>query len=343
MKTRFTMEVLALAGLAAGLVVTSGCKTTYSDNGDLSLTPMPNSLSPEPQGNVTYPTPESEKPQPYYKAHPEAVAALDKYTAKTPAAPATAPGYSTYVVKSGESLSKIANAHGFRYVDVLAVNPGIDPNKIRVGQTIVLPAAGTAKPIAQSSSAATAKTASAAGGTYVVQKGDILGRIAKKFSVKVADLKKANGLTSDKIVVGQKLVIPGAKAQAKTSTAFAPAQPKVGAKPVASKPQKTEEPKVEAPKVAVTNVKPVEPPAIVPPTPAPVDPPAVQPDAVPPAPPAPSAAPKGTPYVVQEGQDLFDIAVRWGVSASDIKEFNNLKSDTVTPGQTILIPPPKAE
>ena len=346
MKTRFTMEVLALAGIAAGLVVTSGCKTTYSDNGDLSLTPMPNSLSPEPQGNVTYPTPESEKPQPYYKAHPEAVAALDKYTAKTPAAPSAAPGYSTYVVKSGESLSKIANAHGFRYVDVLAVNPGINPNKIRVGQTIVLPAAGTAKPIAKSASATPAKTASAAGGTYVVQKGDILGRIANKFGVKVADLKKANGLTSDKIVIGQKLVIPGAKTAAKALPAVAPVSPKVGAtntKLAATKPQKAEEPKVDAPKPVVTDVKPVEPPAIVPPPPAPVAPPAVLPEAVPPAPPAPPVAPKGTPYVVQEGQDLFDISVKWGVSAADVKALNNLQSDTLTPGQTILIPPPKAE
>ena len=345
MKTRFTIEVLALAGLAAGLVLTSGCKTTYSDNGDLSLTPMPNSLSPEPQGNVTYPTPESEKPQPYYKAHPEAVAALDKYTAKTPAAPATAPGYSTYVVKSGESLSKIANAHGFRYVDVLAVNPGIDPNKIRVGQTIVLPGAGTAKPISQSASATTAKTASAAGGTYVVQKGDILGRIANKFSVKVADLKKANGLTSDKIVVGQKLVIPGAKAVAKTLPVAAPVQPKVGAasvKPVADKPQKTVEPKEAAPTPAAPQVKTVEPPAIVPPTPTPVPPPQIQPEPTP-APAPKQDAPKGTPYVVQEGQDLFDIAVKWGVSASDIKTLNNLQSDTLAAGQTILIPPPKAE
>ncbi len=346
MKTRFTVEVLALAGVAAGLAVTTGCRTVHSDNADLSLAPMPASLSPEPAGNVTYPTPAAEKPQPYYIAHPQEVAALDKAPVAH-AAPSRVAGqsYSTYTVKAGDSLSKIAVANGFRTADVLAVNPGLNANKIRVGQTIVLPGAAKAKAAVQKTSAKAPAAASAAEGSYVVQKGDILGRIANKFGVKVADLKKANGLTSDKIVVGQKLVIPGAKTAAKTSAALAPAQPKVGAtstKPVASKPQKTEEPKVEAPKVAVTDVKPVEPPAIVPPTPAPVDPPAVQPEVTPPAPPAP-AAPKGTPYVVQEGQDLFDIAVRWGVSASDIKEFNNLKSDTVTPGQTILIPPPKAE
>ena len=346
MKTRFTAEILALAGIAAGLAVTSGCKTTYSDNGDLSLTPMPASLEPEPQGNVTYPTAESEKPQPYYKAHPEAVAALDKYTAKTPAATVAPSGYSTYVVKSGESLSKIANAHGFRYVDVLAVNPGINPNKIRVGQTIFLPGAGTAKTVAKTASAVPAKAASAVGGTYVVQKGDILGRIANKFGVKVADLKKANGLTSDKIVVGQKLVIPGAKTTAKALPTVAPVQPTVGAtttRAVTNKPQKAEEAKVAVPTPAAPEVKSVEPPAIVPPTPAPVAPPTVQVD--PPAPvatPVP-AVPKGTPYVVQEGQDLFDIAVKWGVSVEDIKKVNNLQSDTLTSGQTILIPSPKAD
>ena len=339
MKTRFTVEVLALAGLAAGLVVTSGCKTTYSDNADLSLTPMPESLAPEPVGNITYADPETAKPQPYYIAHPEAVAALDKAPAKVAAAQAAGAGYSTYVVKPGESLSKIAAAHGFRTADVLAVNPGLNPNKIRAGQTIVLPGAGAAKPVA-TKAAAPAKTASAAGGTYVVQKGDILGRIANKHGVKLADLKKANGLTSDKIVVGQKLIIPGAKAESKPAAAVAAAKP---AKLVATEP-KAQPAKVNAaaPTPAAPEVKPADPPAIVPPTPTAVPPPPLQLD--PPAPtPPPPEAPKGTPYVVQEGQDLFDISVKWGVSAADIKAFNKLDSDKVVPGQTILIPPPKAE
>ena len=337
MKTRFTVEVLALAGLAAGLAVTSGCKTTYSDNGDLSLTPMPSSLSPEPGGNVTYPTPVAEKPQPYYIAHPEAVAALDKAPAKAPAAPVAAPGYTTYVVKPGESLSKIAVAHGFRTADVLAANPGLNANKIRAGQTIVLPGAGGAKPVQK---AAPAKAVSATGGTYVVQKGDILGRIANKHGVKLADLKKANGLTSDKIVVGQKLVIPGAKPEVKPAPA--PAKKSVPAElkpaPAQLKPTAPTQ-KADPPAAPVPDVGVVPPPAI--PT-ASVPPPVV--NAEPPAPPAPApAAPKGTPYVVQEGQDLFDISVKWGVSAIDVKKLNNLQSDTLVPGQTILIPPPKAE
>lgn len=341
MKTRFTVEVLALAGLAAGLVATSGCKTMYSDSSDLSLTPMPKSLSPEPMGDVTYPTPESEKPQPFYISHPEAVAALDKVPAKTPAAPVAAPaGYSTYVVKQGESLSKIAANHGFRTIDVLALNPGINPDKIKVGQTIYLPVAGTVKPVPKTQPHA--KTA-AGGNTYVVQKGDILGRIANKFKVKLADLKKANGLTSDKIVVGQKLVIPGAKAEPKSNTSEKPKPAKV----VATEPKVTPPPRhqandAKAPTPNTQRVTTVDPPIIEPPTPAIVTPPPVIPN--PPAPPSPAPAPqKGTPYVVQEGQDLFDISVQWGVSAADVKAFNHLDSDKVVPGQTIMIPPPKAD
>ena len=157
--------------------------------------------------------------------------------------------------------------------------------------------------------------------------------------MKVADLKKANGLTSDKIVVGQKLVIPGAKAaQPKTDVKVQPpkvpaAQPKAESKPAVAPVAQPAVAPVAQPAVAPV-VKDVAPPAIVAPTPAPLAPPTVE--ATPPA-------AKGTPYVVQEGQDLFDISVKWGVSATEIKALNNLTSDDVTPGQTLMIPAPRAE
>lgn len=43
--------------------------------------------------------------------------------------------------------------------------------------------------------------------TYVVKKGDYLGRIASKHHVTVAQLKAWNGLRSDNIAIGQKLII----------------------------------------------------------------------------------------------------------------------------------------
>ncbi len=46
------------------------------------------------------------------------------------------------------------------------------------------------------------------GNEYAVQKGDTLTSIAKNKGVTIADLRKANNLTSDSLKVGQKLVIP---------------------------------------------------------------------------------------------------------------------------------------
>jgi murein DD-endopeptidase MepM/ murein hydrolase activator NlpD len=48
----------------------------------------------------------------------------------------------------------------------------------------------------------------ATGSEHVVQKGETLTSIAKNYSVTIAELRKANNLTSDTLKVGQKLVIP---------------------------------------------------------------------------------------------------------------------------------------
>mgnify|MGYP000036928844 FL=1 len=53
-----------------------------------------------------------------------------------------------------------------------------------------------------------APTASAKPASYIVVSGDTLTKIANRFSVTVAALKSANGLTSDVIKLGQKLIIP---------------------------------------------------------------------------------------------------------------------------------------
>ena len=51
-------------------------------------------------------------------------------------------------------------------------------------------------------------TDSANPGEHVVQKGETLTSIAKTAGVTIADLRKANSLTSDSLKAGQKLVIP---------------------------------------------------------------------------------------------------------------------------------------
>jgi len=50
---------------------------------------------------------------------------------------------------------------------------------------------------------------SAAAGSHVVVKGDSLGKIARQYNVSSAAIKQANGMTSDTVVLGKTLVIPG--------------------------------------------------------------------------------------------------------------------------------------
>ena len=44
-------------------------------------------------------------------------------------------------------------------------------------------------------------------------------------------------------------------------------------------------------------------------------------------------------YVVQEGDDMTGVSIRWGVSAAEIRELNNLPDDAqLKPGQIIKLP-----
>lgn len=327
MKSRMQAEAIAIVGVTVGLIAATGCQTRYSQPQDLSLDggrPMPNSLKGEPVEGVIYPAPVEEKARPWYIDHPNAT------TAPAPAATTVATTYTTYTVKKGDMLSKIAADHGLRTADLAAANPGINANRIRVGQKISIPSSGTPGHAVHKTTTSKAPATTAQGGTYIVKKGDILGRIANAHGVKLADLKKANNLTGDKIIVGQKLVIPGAATtQAKTVPQF-----KKDDKPVAAQPEvKPVEPKVVQPTPPAINPEPVQPvqPEIPTPDLAPVPPPVSQPT------PAPQAS-NGTPYVVADGEDLYDIAVRWGVSTAELKRANNLEADKVTPGQSIIIP-----
>jgi N-acetylmuramoyl-L-alanine amidase len=45
--------------------------------------------------------------------------------------------------------------------------------------------------------------------TYIIERGDTLSKIASKYQVSAEELKRTNGLRTDRILVGQTLKIPG--------------------------------------------------------------------------------------------------------------------------------------
>ncbi len=111
-------------------------------------------------------------------------------TAPLPTAPPAAGSASTYVVQRGDRLINIARKFNTTLNALLAMNPGLDPNRIFVGQVINIPPAQATR-------------------TYMVQSGDTLRVIAARFDTTVAALQALNGLANpNTIFVGQTLLIP---------------------------------------------------------------------------------------------------------------------------------------
>ncbi len=134
-----------------------------------------------------------------------------------PAPPATG---SEYVVVKGDSLAKIAKKNGVSLKALEAANPGVVPTKLKIGQKLTIPAGGTTT---GGIAAPTAGGVDAGGVIYTVKSGDTLIKIAKKNGTTVKLLEAANGLTTTKIKVGQKLKIPSkAEAAAPAAPPLAP-------------------------------------------------------------------------------------------------------------------------
>ncbi len=98
-----------------------------------------------------------------------------------------------YIVKNGDSLWSIANSYNLT-VDELKNANNLTTNILSVGQQLLIPEKET--------------TNDSNNITYIVQSGDSLWSIAKKYNINVNDLKSANNLTSNLLQIGQKLIIP---------------------------------------------------------------------------------------------------------------------------------------
>lgn len=105
---------------------------------------------------------------------------------------------STYKVQSGDTLWKIAQKLGTTIDAIVSAN-GLDPAKyLQVGQTLTIPEKST-----------TVQPPAAQPVIHTVQSGDTLWKIARKYSLTVDAIVKANNLDPNKyLVIGQKLTIP---------------------------------------------------------------------------------------------------------------------------------------
>lgn len=106
-----------------------------------------------------------------------------------------------HVVQPGENLFRISLRYGTTVSALMSAN-GLVGTTIYTGQRLIIPRG--ASPSIQSGSTV------GSGGTYTVQPGDTLSRIAVRYGVTLNVLMRANGLAHHTIYVGQHLVIPGA-------------------------------------------------------------------------------------------------------------------------------------
>ncbi len=138
-----------------------------------------------------------------------------------PAAAATAganPSGPTYRVKTNETLAGIAKRAGVTAGTLRELN-ALKTDALRVGQDLKLPVGVTMGPEAP------AQKPSENAVTHVVQPGETLEIIAKKYGLKTGELGAANNISNPALIrAGATLVIPGASNTAKAASE--PAAPK---------------------------------------------------------------------------------------------------------------------
>ena len=93
-------------------------------------------------------------------------------------------------VKRGDTLSEIAEQFGLTVTELKSIN-GLQGNTIQIGQVLELP---------DNDSPLTSE--------HKIQRGETLSEIAQFYRVSLADLRAANNLRGDRILIGQTLIIP---------------------------------------------------------------------------------------------------------------------------------------
>lgn len=191
----------------------------------------------EPRGPATTPT---EPAGQAYLPEPEPA------PSQRPVAEVPPSGARDYVVKSGDTLSEIAQRElgsSRRWQEIVALNPGLDPARLRSGKTIRLPGdarvagGGSAPKSAPAPKAEGPKkeTVAASGRTHKVGKGENLWKIAERTLGDGKRWKEIAALNPsvnpDKLVLGQVLKLPAG------STGAAPS---AGTRVAAKKPQAKE-------------------------------------------------------------------------------------------------------
>jgi LysM repeat protein len=119
-----------------------------------------------------------------------------------PAPGACPPGTAPYTVRAGDVLYRIAAQNNTTVQAILAANPGLDPERLFIGQQICIPGAQPIPP-------PTTTPCSAGTIPYIIKAGDTLARIAVQYNTTVNAIINVNpGIEPTRLAIGQQICIP---------------------------------------------------------------------------------------------------------------------------------------
>lgn len=117
--------------------------------------------------------------------------------------------YEIYKVKQGDTLTAISKRYGISIAMITRVNPGLNPDKIRIGQTLMIPLSIQPLQSSSGSNSIAASGISIQTSIYTVQKGDTLYALARRYGTTANVLASMNGIALNSILrIGQRLKVP---------------------------------------------------------------------------------------------------------------------------------------
>lgn len=155
-------------------------------------------------------------------------------------------GAGKYQIRRGDSLSVIARRFGTTVTQLKAWN-GLTSNRLQIGRYLLVQPAGSRTQKTRTARAASAPSRSRrpteaipSGGRYQIRRGDNLSGIADRFGATVSELKRWNGLRSNRITAGDYLNVgSGGSTARNASTSSRSARPGVTASPARSNPARS--------------------------------------------------------------------------------------------------------
>ena len=242
------------------------------------------------------------------------VRAIAQY-AGVPYTPPEGSNTNFYTVVKGDSLWSIARKFGVT-VQALRDANNLTSDTLTVGQLLRIPTTS-------------GDTGTGGNVTYTVQRGDSLWSIASRYGISVNDLRSANSLTSDTLSIGQVLIIPGvSNGEEDNDNITGPSTTytvqsgdslwSIGNRFGVTVQQLRDANNLTSDVLSVGQVLTI---------------PGVSGD-------EDTGDNNGAVfyYTVERGDSLWSIARRFGVTVQEIRDANDLVSDTLSVGQSLIIP-----